>query len=261
VKRLYALLLGLFPRSYREEYGDELRAVFNLSLDDALKQGKLEATIVVLRELAGLPKAIFYEYLRNPKHGLAAQPFIFAKGIYMETIMRIQWADEDSWEATLFSLLPLWLLSFAIMAEGFPRPPISIELAYIASFYLAIPVSIVLLWKGWLEVDILLYSLFPFTLLFMFDEISTTYKSPFILVCALILSAGIIGARRSDSVTVRWLILLLLAITTWALASHAAQNYWQMFDGFYFPFGCFPGTQECPLPANLSPWWVVFFSL
>jgi hypothetical protein len=31
--------------------------------------------------------------------------------------------------APLVVLLPLWLLSLSIMAEGFPRPPISIQLA------------------------------------------------------------------------------------------------------------------------------------
>ena len=175
----------------------------------------------------------------------------------MGTIKKFYWTMEDSWIAILASLLPLWLLSVAVMGEGFPKP-VSIEWA-IAAFILAIASSIVLLWKGWLEIDIILYSLFPFILLFMFEEISTTYKSPFILLCALILSIGIIGAKRSNSVTVRWLILLLLAVTTWVLASRAAQNYWQMFDGLDFPFGCFPGTQDCPLPANLSPWWVLFF--
>jgi hypothetical protein len=93
----------------------------------------------------------------------------------------------------------------------------------------------------------------------MFEEISTTYKSPFILLCALILSIGIIGAKRSNSVTVRWLLLLLLAVITWVLASHAAQSYWRMVDGLGFPFECMPDTQNCPLPGNLSPWWVLIF--
>jgi hypothetical protein len=176
----------------------------------------------------------------------------------METIKKIQWISEDSWMATLASLLPLWLLSVAVMVEGFPSPPISLELA-VTAFVLAIASSIVLLWKGWLEFDIILYSLFPFILLFMFDEISTTYKSPFILLCTLSLSIGIIGAKRSNSVTARWLILLLLAVTTWALASHAVQSYWQMVGGLEFPFECMPDTQECPLPGNLSPWWVLLF--
>jgi hypothetical protein len=161
--------------------------------------------------------------------------------------------SEDSWIATLASLLPLWLLSFAIMVEGFPQPPISAELA-VTAFVLAIAVSIVLLWKEWLVIDILLYSLFPFMLLFIFDEIPTTYKSPFILLCALILSTRVIGAKRSSSVTVRWLILLFVAVATGVLASHAIQSYWHMVSDLDFG-GCFPYTQGCPpLVGKEIPW-------
>ena len=263
MKRLYALLLGLFPSSYREEYGDELQAVFNLLFDDALKKGWLEATNVVLREMIGLPTAILYEHLRKPQYGLAAQSSIFEKANYMGAIMKIQWADEDSWMATLASLLPLWLLSFVIMGEGFPQAPISRGLA-VTAFYLAIAVSIFLLWKGWLTFDLILYSLFPFILLFIFDEIHTSYKTPFILLCALILTIGIVGYQRSlykDSVTLAWLILLLVAIATWVLASHANLNYWHMVSDLGY-VECFPGAQGCaPLAGNETPWWVLFFSL
>ena len=40
MKRFYALLLRLFPRAYREEYGEELKAVFVLSLGRALNLGE-----------------------------------------------------------------------------------------------------------------------------------------------------------------------------------------------------------------------------
>jgi hypothetical protein len=53
-------MLYSFPKKYRIEYGDELQAVFNLSLDDAMKLGVLAVVQVVLRELMGLPKAILY---------------------------------------------------------------------------------------------------------------------------------------------------------------------------------------------------------
>jgi hypothetical protein len=62
---LYGLLLNLFPRTYREEYGDELQAVFNLSLDDAMKIGGMEVAGVILCELIGLPTAILYEHWRE----------------------------------------------------------------------------------------------------------------------------------------------------------------------------------------------------
>lgn len=65
MKRLYALLLHLFPRAYRENYGDELQAVFDLSLDEARRIGRIEAFQVSLRELIGLPGAVIHEHLRE----------------------------------------------------------------------------------------------------------------------------------------------------------------------------------------------------
>lgn len=65
MKRLYALLLYLFPRTYRKEYGEELQAVFDLSLDDAMAAGGAVFTLVALRELVNLPQAIIYEHLRE----------------------------------------------------------------------------------------------------------------------------------------------------------------------------------------------------
>ena len=177
----------------------------------------------------------------------------------METIKKAPWFPEASWLATLASLLPLWLLSLAITVEGFPKPPIPVEVG-IASFWLAIAVGIVLLWKSWLPPDVALVSLIPFVFMFNFDEISTRYKTPFILMCALILSVGMIVAQRSKSVTVRWLTLLVVAVTVLVLSSNAVSNYWQMVDGLGLPFECMPDTQDCPLPGNLSPWWALFFS-
>lgn len=176
----------------------------------------------------------------------------------METIKNARWAASDSWIAAIASLLPLWLLSIAILVEGFPRPPISLELA-VSAFALAIAVSIVLLWRKWLTPELILYSLFPVILLVIFDEIATNYKTPFILVCGLILTTGIIGAKRSNSATVRWLILLCIAAATGVLASHAVQNYWHMVDDLVFG-ECFPYTRDCPpLSGNETAWWVLFF--
>lgn len=104
--------------------------------------------------------------------------------------------DQRSWGTILASLLPLWLLSLVIMVVGFPRPPISGEAA-IASFVVAIAVSVVLLWNRWMTIELVLYSLFPFLLLSTFDEISTTYKTPFIMLCALILTVGVVVYQSS----------------------------------------------------------------
>lgn len=177
----------------------------------------------------------------------------------MESVKEIRWADPRSWSTALASLLPLWLLSFAIMAEGFPRPPISIELA-ITSFVLAISVSIVLLWKRWMTVELILYSLVPLVLLITFDEISTTYKSPFIVLCTLILTAGIVDYQRNRSARWRWLILLSAAVVTLVMAWHATSSFWHMAGDLGYK-ECFPDAAGCaPLTGQETPWWVLFFS-
>jgi len=180
----------------------------------------------------------------------------------MEIIKKFQWFPEDSWLATLASLLPLWLWSLAITVEGFPKPPVPVEVG-IASFWLAIVVSIVLLWKRWLPPDVLLVSLVPFVFIFNFDEISTRYKTPFILLCALILSIGMVVAQRNSSLTVRWLLLLFVTIAVLVFSSNAAQNYWHMAGELgHFEFGCFPDAFGCPpLTGNETPWWILFFGI
>jgi hypothetical protein len=164
-----------------------------------------------------------------------------------------------SWMVPLVSLLPLWLLSLAILVEGFPDPPISGGLAIVA-LVLAIASTIVLVWLRWLTLDLLLYSLFPFVLLYIFDEVSTSYKTPFILLCALVLSIGIVSARYSGSDKMRWRIWLVVNIVTWILASHALQAYWDMVGNDLVFGDCLPYAQGCPLLSGReSPWWVLFF--
>ena len=83
----YGLLFNLYPKSYREEYGDELQMVFNLSLDEVMKMGRVNVAGVLLRELTGLPKAILYEHLRERRSkmtGNFASRFDFPQGSRME---------------------------------------------------------------------------------------------------------------------------------------------------------------------------------
>lgn len=88
MKRLYAILLYLFPRAYREEYGEELQAVFNLSLDDAMEAGGVAVARMSLRELASLPRAILHEHLRERRKsgmiGKFSSRFDFAHGSLWE---------------------------------------------------------------------------------------------------------------------------------------------------------------------------------
>lgn len=169
-------------------------------------------------------------------------------------------ANPRFWLMPLASLLPLWLLSLAILAEGFPRPPISIELAG-TCVVLAIATSIVLLWKRWMTAELFLVSLVPLLLLTTFDEISTAYKSPFIILCALILTAGIAGYQHNRSARWRWLILLATVVVTLAMAFHAANSFWHMVGDLGYD-ECFPDAHGCPpLTGQETPWWALFFGV
>lgn len=177
----------------------------------------------------------------------------------MRILLQTERAGQNSWFKILINLLPFWLLSIAITREGFPTPPISTEAAGVA-FSFAIVIGIVLTWSRWLTLDLILYSLFPFVLLFIFDEISTAYKTPFILSCAIILSAGMVGAQRSNSEVIRWRIWLVVNIIIWMLASHALQAYWNMVAELSFG-DCFPYSLGCPVVAGSeSPWWILFLT-
>lgn len=172
-----------------------------------------------------------------------------------------RWMAPRAWPRILAGLLPIWLWSLAITVEGFPRPPISVEAA-IAACVIAALVSFGLLWIGWMTSELLVYSLVPFLLVFGFDEISTTYKTPFIFACALILSVGV--WIYQGSAIARWgrgVILLAVAGVTLAMAWHAAGNFWELTDTLGYT-RCFPDAHGCaPLTGQELPWWAVFFSI
>jgi hypothetical protein len=164
------------------------------------------------------------------------------------------------WVEAFLSLLPLWLISLAITGEGFPSPPLSFELGkwLIA---LALPLGLLMLWKRWLSAALFLYSLAPLTFLFIFDEISTTYKTPFILLSTLILTLGVLAFHGCRTQKQRILVLSVALAITWFFASNATFRFWEMTDQLGY-VECFPDYTGCaPLPDDATPWWRLFFSL
>ena len=89
LRKFHRFLLNLYPHNYREEYGDELQTVFNLSLDDAMSSGRAEVTVLVLHELYSLPQAVIYQHLRERRKekmtGKFASRFDFEPGSRNET--------------------------------------------------------------------------------------------------------------------------------------------------------------------------------
>ena len=65
LRQLYGLLPLVYPKTYREEYGEELQIVFELSLEEAATKGGFELERLILRELVSLPQAVILEHLRQ----------------------------------------------------------------------------------------------------------------------------------------------------------------------------------------------------
>ncbi|MFT3891774.1 MAG: hypothetical protein QM730_09095 [Anaerolineales bacterium] len=82
--KLYAGLLILYPKAFREEYGEELQSVFDLAMEDAAENGGFEVEKLILHELVSLPKAVFLEHLRERRRtkmkSIFAIRFDFAPG-------------------------------------------------------------------------------------------------------------------------------------------------------------------------------------
>lgn len=177
------------------------------------------------------------------------------------TITRLR-QDTPGWLRVLASLLPLWLFSLAVMAEGFPDPPLGVIAAQ-AVFYAGLALAVGLILLRWLPVELILVSMLPFLLMILFDEISTSYKTPFILVNALVLTAGVLLYQLSQR---RWLgvVLLLLAVAlALVLAGQAIDNYWQLHSQVLSSLGvdeCFVDAYGCPqFTGQETPWYLLFF--
>lgn len=115
MRGFYALLLILYPRSYREEYGEELQAVFDALFEDARKVGRLEVAKLALQELFSLPKAVFFEHLRERRKTRMmrrfASRFDFMPGSWTEAFAALA-------PFLLFGALPTLLGYFHVMGHS-----------------------------------------------------------------------------------------------------------------------------------------------
>jgi len=133
--RLYRLLLNLYPKTYRAEYGEELQAVFALSLADAAKYRNLEIANLVLRELVALPQGILFEHLRERrKSGMTKKlashvsetiafvlPFLVVLALFF-SISMMQGIPARAVEMIRLSLLGILLVMFVLgLSRVLPR--------------------------------------------------------------------------------------------------------------------------------------------
>ncbi len=65
--RIYARMLGLYPRRYRADYGEELQTVFSLVVNEAAQRGRFSVIRLGWRELRDLPGAVIREHWRERK--------------------------------------------------------------------------------------------------------------------------------------------------------------------------------------------------
>jgi hypothetical protein len=178
----------------------------------------------------------------------------------MEMVLEQRLTDPSAWLKTLICLLPMWLISLAVSVEGFPAPPIP-GWAAGSAFVCGLLLLLVLLVRGWIWFDLVLYSLLPVVMVFIFDEILTGYKTPFIFTCTAVLSIGLIGYQYSQSFLLRIFFLTSGALLAYALADHAAASFWALwplidasqYAGCYMT-GCYPFNI---IPGH--PWWTVLF--
>ncbi|MBI5290479.1 MAG: hypothetical protein HY872_01215 [Chloroflexi bacterium] len=66
VARLYALLLHLYPLSFRAEYGEEMQAVFAEAMAEAAERGVAAFIAVCLGEIRDMPGSLLREHLSMP---------------------------------------------------------------------------------------------------------------------------------------------------------------------------------------------------
>jgi hypothetical protein len=65
ISSFYSQILHLYPRSFRDEFAEEMQVVFRDSLNEAVRDGILSLALVCLRELGGLPIHILREFLHE----------------------------------------------------------------------------------------------------------------------------------------------------------------------------------------------------
>jgi hypothetical protein len=255
----FEFLLKLYPPRFRHEFSSEIQEIVLSRVRSAEERGWMAWLSAVLQEIMGLVPSIiqerWHELSFQKERVMATEPQL-QKVSFVKTMAYIRWADPPLWRATLADLIPLWLLSFIFLPH-----PVSWKMAGI-SFVLYIVAIILLLWIRWFTPELILYTFFPILPIWIFDEMSASYEIAFVLLCTLVLSIGIFAYRLSlhkDYIGLGWLILLVVFIGTWMLASHANQNYWQMFSDLGYT--CGPDWQPCTsLTGNETPPWVLFFS-
>jgi hypothetical protein len=98
--RFYALLVNLYPHSFRQEFADEMQAVFAQKLQVNLETGLWAAWLVLWKELRDWPGAILAEYW-------SAIGQILGRGLMSLVFEDKSWKIEKRRDAMIASLPPV----------------------------------------------------------------------------------------------------------------------------------------------------------
>lgn len=99
--RCYRGMLKLYPDEFRQEFGEELLVVFQMRMNDALRNSRRSVLLTGWRELRDLPAAVVFAHLRERRHKRMANKF---EDWFSQT--------PGSWREILLAGLPIVLLAF-----------------------------------------------------------------------------------------------------------------------------------------------------
>ena len=87
VSKIYSLLLGLFPRDFRNEFKEEMEDVFTVSLEEASKIGAALVVRACFFELFDLPVNLVVEHLSNLRKGNVMKTLSYEVGRMRAVLM------------------------------------------------------------------------------------------------------------------------------------------------------------------------------
>jgi hypothetical protein len=190
---LYGRLLALYPRRYRGEYGDEIRAVFGM------------LALLVILFLAGLFKGF-------PRWSLPTMGFLFALLLF---IILNQWSAMLPILIPIKPWYPVWLrqlIYYVRMKADVLRAALFIlvtvaALVRLTPFYKHLK-------QDWTRLSFTLYGAALFILILIFDDYQK--EEPYVLIASIFLAAGAFAYLKCGPSSQR--VLALFAGLTLAMA-------------------------------------------
>jgi hypothetical protein len=104
ILRIYCALLSFYPVTFRDEFGDEMIAVFAQALMDAAERGRWAVMVVYLREVREMPINMVREYRDS----------IIKKEFTVNEIQKPEWSFYPTW-----ILLTTFCIPFAFFFDLF----------------------------------------------------------------------------------------------------------------------------------------------